>query len=91
MTRLTIDLPETLHKTLKSLSVINGKTMRNIAISALEKYVESKIDKQNVNSSSLSESEVDELLRSVLSRYSNQIVKDNFDGKSWDEVKKDLK
>jgi hypothetical protein len=39
MSRLTLDLPESLHKALKSFAVLNGGNMRNVAITALEKYM----------------------------------------------------
>ena len=55
MTRLTIDLPDSLHKTLKSLSVVDGQTMRNIAISALERYAVSRVGKEK----DINENEVD--------------------------------
>ncbi len=45
MTRLTIDLPEPLHQTLQSLSVIEGEPIENIAISALETYAKSRVNK----------------------------------------------
>jgi hypothetical protein len=81
MTRLTIDLPDNLHRTLKSLSVIDGQTMRNIAIDALKKYTKSRID----------ENGVDDLLKPVLLQYANQIEEDNFKGEAWEKVKKEIK
>jgi hypothetical protein len=49
MTRLTIDLPTTLHKTIKSLSIIEGDSMKNIAIKSIQKYAKSKILKNKIN------------------------------------------
>lgn len=52
MIRLTLDLPDSLHKTLKSLAALNGDTMRNIAISAIERYTKKTImaaQKEQIN------------------------------------------
>ena len=46
MTRLTIDLPNSLHKVLKSISVMDGQTMKDIAITALEKYTQGNLNKR---------------------------------------------
>jgi hypothetical protein len=54
MIRLTLDLPESLHKTLKSLAVLNGDTMRSIAITALERYTQNtiaEVKKKQMNAS----------------------------------------
>ena len=86
MTRLTIDLPDSLHKTLKSLSVVDGQTMRNIAISALERYAVSRVGKEK----DINENEVDELLKPVLLKYVEQIEEGKFEWKSWEEIKKEV-
>ena len=88
MTRLTIDLPEPLHKTLQSLSVIDGKTMENIAIAALETYAQSRANKQTDNY--IDENEADELLKPVFIQYATQIQEGSFEGESWEEVKKQI-
>lgn len=52
MSRLTLDLPDTLHKALKSFAVLNGENMRKVAITALEKYMQGsmkEVDKNHNN------------------------------------------
>lgn len=89
MTRLTIDLPESLHKTLKSISVLDGVTMRNMAISALEQYTIQRVKRDE--SDFITEDEADELLRPTLMQYAREIEKGEFDGISWEELHQELK
>ena len=86
MTRLTIDLPDNLHKTLKSLSVISGEAMKTMAISAIQSYTKAKIDKEALTS----KEGIDELLQPVLSQYVEQIKNDDFVGRDWEDIKKEL-
>jgi len=83
--RLTIDLPDTLHKTLKSLSIVDNETMRNIAISALEGYV-----KLRIGNNDITEKQAEKLLEPILMQYSKEIKEGSFEGKSWEEVKKSI-
>lgn len=95
MTRFTIELPNGLHKALKSFSVVNGQTMKDIAIFALESYVQSRIGNKLNNDTQITEEQADELLQPVLMQYANQIQDGNFSGEDWQDVKgeieKDLK
>ena len=88
MTRLTIDLPNDLHKTLKSLAIIDGRTMRNIAISALERYTYLRVTSDNTDS--LPEEEIDKLLQPILLKYVKQIEGKDFKGKSWKKLKEEI-
>lgn len=91
MTRLTIDLPDSLHKTLKSLSVISGKTMRDMAITAIDKYTQVKIEKKTIFSSDdISENEADLILKPVIEEYVKQIENNQFNGHDWEDIKKDI-
>jgi hypothetical protein len=91
MTRLTIDLPDSLHKTLKSLSVMSGKTMRDMAITAIDKYAKVKIEKQNISySDDILEDEADLILKPVIEEYAKQIESNQFEGHDWEDVKKDI-
>lgn len=73
MTRLTIDLPKSLHKTLKSLSVVDGNTMRNIAISALERYAQVRIQGDVKSENNLSLEESTQILQPFLDNYIKKI------------------
>jgi len=75
-------------KTLQSLSVIDGKTMENIAISVLETYAQSRANKPTDNY--IDENEADELLKPVFIQYATQIQEGSFEGESWEEVKKQI-
>lgn len=99
MTRLTIDLPESLHKALKSISVLDGETMRKIAINAIEGYtkhrVESKIKKYNDGTpnsldqlSQLPEDECDKLMAPYLEKLIKDL--DSESSYSWEEVQEQL-
>ena len=66
MIRLTLDLPDSLHKTLKSLAALHGDTMRSIAISALERYTKKTI--KEAQKEQISASDVAKELNSQLEK-----------------------
>lgn len=70
MTRLTVDLPDTLHKTLKTFSALDGKTMRQIAVSALEKYAVTRVSECNPSAEvCISKEKATSMLESFLQTY----------------------
>jgi len=76
-TRMTLDIPRSLHKTIKTIASSEEKTIKDLMISAVEKYISAKMKRQ----SSAGEEDIDFLLKPLIEEYLKDIESnggDNF-------------
>lgn len=67
-TRMTLDIPRSLHRTIKTVASSEDKTIKDLMISAVEKYIRSKMNKK-----STSEETMDLLLKPLIEDYLKDI------------------
>lgn len=102
MTKLTIEIPDSLHRTVKSFSSANGETIKDFFIAAvtekLKKLPENKIiikkpmkQTKKKLAKHISEKEADKILKPYLLSLIKRIENGEEDVYSWEEVKRDLK
>jgi len=66
------------------------KPTKDVAISALEKYLQSKLGNNLDNGAQIAEKQADQLLNPVLIKYANQIQSRNFKGEDWKNAKEKI-
>lgn len=102
MTKLTIEIPDSLHRTVKSFASANGETIKDFFIEAVteklkntpkNKIIAKKPIKKTKNKSSqyITEKEADKMLKPYLMRLIKRIESGEEEVYSWEEVKKELK
>jgi hypothetical protein len=102
MTKLTIEIPDSLHRTIKSFASANGETIKDFFIAAVteklkklpkNKIITKKPMKKNKNKlpKYISEKEADKMLKPYLLRLIKRIENGEEEVYSWEEVKRDLK
>jgi dipeptidase len=65
MTRLTIEMPDPLHKVIKSLAIMKGDSIKNITIEALTNYAKSSagiVASSKTSKSGFTEEEAEKML-----------------------------
>ncbi len=94
MTKVIIDLPNDLHRSIKSYAGANGETIKNFFICAAEeklKYHNKAKSKKKIKDEFISEEEADEMLKPYLIRLIKRINEGKEKTCSWEEAKKELK
>ena len=93
MTKVLIDLPNPLHRMIKSIASSKGEPMKNIIMESLENLVKKEInaDGKYSKNENITEKEADEMLRPYIIKLANRIDTGQEDLLSWSEVKKQLK
>ena len=93
MTKVIIDLPTELHRSIKSFTGANGETMKNFFISAATeklKYQNKTKSKKKVKDEFITEEEADAMLKPYLIRLVKRINEGKEKSYSWEEAKKEL-
>lgn len=99
MTKLTIEIPDALHRTVKSFASAHGESIKDFFVeAATEKLKKSaKINPKNIGkktkkktSKFISEKEADKMLRPYLLRLIKRIESGEEETYTWEEVKKEL-
>ena len=93
MTKVIVDIPNPLHRMIKSIAVSRGESMKNIIMQGLESLVkkEMKTEIKTSNDEYITEEEADKMLRPYLLKMAERIDKGEEKLLSWKEVKKQLK
>lgn len=105
MTKLTIEIPDSLHRTVKSFASAHGETIKDFFVdaaterlkkrakespkSSAKKTAAKKIAKKS--SKYITEKEADKMLKPYLLRMIKRIESGEEKSYSWEEVKKELK
>lgn len=89
MSRVTIDIPTTLHKAVKSFVGSTGETIKGFFVEAVEK---SLIEKSQINIKSkaskdsyITEKEAEEMLKPLIIKYIKEIKEGKFEGYSKED------
>lgn len=100
MSKLTLEIPDALHRTVKSFASAHGETIRDFFIQAatekLQKSAKIKTTKPMKKTSKktkkyLTEEEADKMLKPYLIRLIQKIESGEEQLLTWEEVKKELK
>ena len=102
MSKLTLEIPDALHRTMKSVASAQGMTIRDFFIEMTTKQLQvktkSKISKKTVTkkpkkkeSKYITEKEADKMLKPYLLRMVQRIESGEEELLTWEEVKKELK
>lgn len=99
MTKLTIEIPDALHRTVKSFASAHGETIKDFFIeAATEKLKKTKnlktklpMKTQKKSPKYITEKEADKMLKPYLLRMVKRIESGKEKTYSWEEVKKRLK
>jgi hypothetical protein len=103
MTKLTLEIPDNLHRTVKSFASAHGETIKDFFVDAVvtklktSHKTKTKIPTKTMkkphkkNSKYITEKEADKLLRPYLLRLIQRIENGEEETYSWDEVMRGLK
>lgn len=75
MTKMIVEVPDQLHRMIKSLAGANGESIKAFVLRGIEQVIksEAKISVKKPNGNYISEEEADKLLKPVIMKYINQI------------------
>lgn len=93
MSRITIEIPNSLHRAVKSYVGAKGETIKDFFVLAAEKHLksESGIDlRSKQKESHISEEQADEILKPLIVKYIKQIQKGDFEGYEKDKFFSEL-
>lgn len=94
MSRITIEIPNSLHRAVKSYVGAKGETIKDFFVLAAQKHLksESGVDlSSDEKKQYITEEQADELLKPLIVKYINQIKAGELEGCGKDEFFKELK
>jgi len=95
MSRITIEIPNSLHRAVKSFVGASGETIKNFFVEAAKEHLKDKmtIDPKTQNSQEkyITEEQADKMLKPLILKYINQIKEGKFAGYSKNEFFDKLK
>ena len=90
MTKMIVEIPDPLHRLVKTFAGANGETIKSVVTRAIENMLTNEAG-INAKNKYLSEEQADEMLKPVILKYADQIKKGTFEGFDKKEFFEQLK
>jgi hypothetical protein len=93
MTKMIVEIPDPLHRLIKSLAGAKGESIKSLILRAIENVIkqEANINVKANNGDYITEEQADEMLKPVILKYISQINNGTFTGYTKEEFFKKLK